>query len=137
MIEHHQGPRPRVLFVDDDESVGRSMARCLERIGFEVEVVHSGVAALAYLDDGLVDAIVTDHQMPGMSGAELIERLIAKNPGLSTRIILTSGDIQGEATERLIASTGCRAMAKPFTPAELALVLRAVTTSSPSRLTAA
>jgi two-component system NtrC family sensor kinase len=114
------------LVVDDDESVCRSTSRLLARIGFEVKTAQSGADALALVASNPVDVIVTDHQMPGMSGAELVERLIAAHPGIAARIILTSGDIHGESTERLIRATGCRAIAKPFTTAELALMIRAV-----------
>jgi len=131
-------PRHRVVIVDDDESVCRSTARLLERIGFEVTPLRSGAEALAFVQQHPVDAIVTDHQMPGMSGAELVERLVAHNPGAASRIILTSGDLHAEDTERLIAATGCRALAKPFTTAELALLIRAaVGTPGPSTLSAA
>ena len=118
--------RHRVLVVDDDESVCRSTSRLLDRIGFEVKTASSGADALAFVEHNAVDVIVTDQQMPGMSGTELVERLIAAHPGIASRIILTSGDIHGETTDRLIRSTGCRAIAKPFTTAELALVIRAV-----------
>ena len=141
-MEPKQTPSPsarhRVLVVDDDESVCRSTARLLERIGFEVTTVQSGADAITFFQQHPLDVIVTDHQMPGMSGAELVERLIAINPRIGSRIILTSGDIQSDATERLIAATGCRAIAKPFTTAELALMIRAaIGSSAPSPLTAA
>lgn len=131
-------PRYLILLVDDDESVSRSTARLLQRIGFEVQAVATGQAALEYFATHPVDVIVTDQRMPEMSGAELIERLVAMAPRIASRIILTSGDLQAEPTDRLIATTGCRAIAKPFTTAELALVIRAaIGTSAPAALSAA
>lgn len=129
--------RPTVLFVDDDESVCRSMARCLERNGFQVTVVGSGAEALERLAQRPFDAIVTDHQMPAMSGAELVERLVAQDASYATRIVLTSGDIQAERIDRLIKASQCRGLAKPYTPADLALAIKAAIGSPGRTLTAA
>lgn len=114
-----------VLFVDDDAAVCRSMTRCLERVGFAVRVANSGPAALAALTEHRPDVVVTDHQMPTMSGAELITRLVAADPSLKGRIILTSGDLGSDDAVAAIAASGCRGLAKPYTAGELALAVKA------------
>jgi len=117
--------RPRVLFVDDDPIVCRSVARCLERLGFSVMVVSSGSTALDVIAGESFDAVVTDLYMPEMSGADLIGRLIDRDPTMRSRIVLMSGDLHGEDTRALIAQTGCRTVSKPFQLADLALAVRA------------
>ncbi|MFN0181440.1 MAG: response regulator [Gemmatimonadales bacterium] len=117
---------PRILFVEDDESVARSVCRGLERAGLTVTVARSGVAALEELGRQKVDVIVTDQQMPEMSGTELIEKILALDPALAPRIVLTSGDLAADETATTIHATGCRSIAKPYTSAELALLIRAI-----------
>ncbi|MEZ4457512.1 MAG: response regulator [Gemmatimonadales bacterium] len=127
--------RPTVLFVDDDAMVCRSISRLLDRIGFSVTPICSAEEALGIVAGTRFDAIVTDHNMPTMSGAELIDRLLAIDPSLAPRIILTSGDLHTQANDELIKRTGIRGLQKPFQAAELALVLRAAT--APGSLSAA
>src|SRR6187551_2049502 len=67
----------KVLFVDDEPRVLEALERSL-RIGgvsWETRFVTSGVAALAALDQGQFDVIVSDMRMPGMDGAALLPPL--------------------------------------------------------------
>lgn len=122
------GTRWSVLFVDDDLMVCRSMGKCLERVGFRTVTAASAEQALTLTASERFDVVVTDHNMPEMSGAELIERLLATDPTLRGRIILTSGDLHSEANEALMARTGAKGLQKPFQVAELALAVRAAAT---------
>ena len=124
-----------VLFVDDDAMVLRSMVRCLSRVGFTVTAVDSAEAALGAVVGGRFDVVITDLLMPTLTGTELIERLLAYDPSLRGRIILTSGDICSEKTEALLTRTGCRGLQKPFQVAELALAVKAA--AQRNRLTTA
>ncbi|MDX2060183.1 MAG: response regulator [Gemmatimonadales bacterium] len=125
-----------VLFVDDDVMVCRSMGRCLERAGFQVTTVTSAEEALAKARGHRFEAIVTDHNMPTMTGGELIDKLLALDPTLRGRIILTSGDLHTEANESLLKRTGTRGLQKPFQLAELSLAVRAAVAKA-ATLTAA
>ncbi len=116
-----------VLFVDDDAMVCRSMGKCLDRVGFRTVIVMSAEEALARIGTERFDVVVTDHNMPGMSGTELIERLMERDPTLRGRVILTSGDLHSEANEALMVRTGAKRLQKPFQVAELALAVRAAT----------
>jgi two-component system OmpR family response regulator len=128
---------PRILFVEDDESVARSVSRGLQRAGLTVTVARSGTAALEELGRQKVDVIVTDQQMPEMSGTELIGKMLALDPALAPRIVLTSGDLGAAETTATIRATGCRSIAKPYTAAELALLIRAIVArAAPARINA-
>lgn len=115
---------PPILFVDDDAMVCRSMGRCLERAGFAVTTVTSGEEALAAVRANRFAAIVTDHNMPSMTGTELIDRLLELDGSLKGRLILTSGDLYTEANDAFLKRTGTRGLQKPFQVAELALAVR-------------
>jgi putative two-component system response regulator len=63
---------PRILLVDDDESLCQLLARWLTREGYDCHPVFSGEAALAALRETTFDLMITDLNMPGMSGIELL-----------------------------------------------------------------
>ena len=66
---------PRILIVDDEETVSSAFCRILKREGYEVETATSGERALELLDKGAVDLMLTDISMPGMDGLELLDRM--------------------------------------------------------------
>jgi hypothetical protein len=63
--------------------------------------------------------------MPGMSGERLYEELGRIEPGLSRRVLLTTGDTFGSAPEEVGARTGLEVLSKPFDLAELRRRVRA------------
>ncbi len=65
----------RILVVDDEPHVTRVTRMALERAGHEVVVAGNGEEALAALEAGAFEAMVTDITMPGMTGLELCERV--------------------------------------------------------------
>jgi CheY-like chemotaxis protein len=66
-----------ILFVDDDESIARMMARMLKKIGYQVEVRTNPVEALALFKEksDQFDIVITDMTMPQMTGDSLAEKL--------------------------------------------------------------
>lgn len=110
---------PRVLVVDDEASVCRSMERILDRVGFDVTMASSGPEALAILGDRDFAAVVTDQNMPGMSGAELVDRILELAPHLREHIVVTSGNLDTPETRALLLRTGCLVLEKPFRLADL------------------
>ena len=68
----HRGQRqPRILIADDDPDTLTILRLFLESQNFEVMLADSGVAAWRMIQEYLPDLIVTDYQMPEMSGMEL------------------------------------------------------------------
>ena len=79
------------LVVDDSMLIRYTVCRFLEERGFQVEPAADGVEALQVLDRVLPDLIVTDIQMPKMSGAELIAVLKARAETAKIPIIIVAG----------------------------------------------
>ena len=94
--------RHRILVVDDEPSV-REMARhVLESEGYEVLTANDGLSALIALGKSLPDLIISDLNMPSMSGFELLAIVRQRFPHIAT--IATSGDyIAGEKRNRVLA----------------------------------
>ena len=78
----------RILFVDDEENVLRSLRRLFMSEDYEVLTALSGSDGLAILKDIEIPVIVSDQRMPVMTGAEFLEKSRQLSPD-AVRIILT------------------------------------------------
>lgn len=79
---------PKILFVDDEPNILKSVERLFSSIDREIATVSSGLEAIEYLEKNTVSVLVTDQRMPGMSGLELISYVKKKYPSI-VRIILS------------------------------------------------
>jgi DNA-binding response OmpR family regulator len=70
----------RILVVEDDDEARGLLSEFLVEEGFAVETAPDGAAALAKLAEFPADILLTDLEMPGMSGADLIRRFHALEP---------------------------------------------------------
>jgi EAL domain-containing protein (putative c-di-GMP-specific phosphodiesterase class I) len=83
------GSFARILVVDDDEQLGRALARALSKAGYEVAVHHQGKTALEAVRAGGFEAIVSDIEMPGLTGIELLRA--ARDHDRDLPVILITG----------------------------------------------
>jgi CheY-like chemotaxis protein len=115
-IQSTLGERPRVLVVDDDALLRRVVRTGLVKAGFDVAQVGTGKDAISLASAYELDLIITDLQMPGMSGLELLRAL--RQEQLYCPVIVMSGS--REAREASILAAGAFAfIPKPFGLEEL------------------
>ena len=89
--------RPRLLVVEDEESVRTLFIRLLERAGYEPIPAENAEDALTLLDHETVDLVLLDLHMPGpVSGEDLLFRL--RDQGDSVPIVIISGWVDDEIT---------------------------------------
>ena len=106
-----------MLLVDDEPIVRMSTADMLTDLGYGVIEAASGEEALLLLERELqFDMLVTDHLMPGITGADLIAAVRDRRPGMSALIIT------GFANAETIPDNYLR-LAKPFRQADLTAIL--------------
>jgi cyclic di-GMP phosphodiesterase len=84
----------RVLIVDDETSVRRVMAAVLVQLGFPCETAASGDEALRILETHRIDAVISDLQMPGMSGMELLGKVRQRYPQMVFLVVTGVDDIR-------------------------------------------
>ena len=113
------GELQRILLVDDESGIRRSVGRYLRRAGYQVTDVPSAQAALNALSTARYDVIVSDLRMPGLSGEEFFGRLERDHPEMRRRIIFTSGDMLRDETQDFLNAAGCPALQKPYELGEL------------------
>jgi CheY-like chemotaxis protein len=95
----HDARRARVrrVLLAEDSSITRAMvARLLRMLGYEVREAEDGLRALRLLEEGEVDLVLTDIEMPNLGGIELIERLRAQPAlrNLPVVVLSTRGSAQ-------------------------------------------
>ena len=86
--------KPRILVVDDDANQRMMLATYLDNHGFKSYEASNGKEALDVMSSQTVELVVTDVQMPGMSGLELMKEIRENNPTLPILIITAYGDIK-------------------------------------------
>lgn len=84
----------RVLIVDDDQSMCKMIEAFLRMRGFESSWHTSAEAAFSALQTEEFDVVVTDLNMPGMSGVDLCERVVANRPDVPVVVITAFGSLE-------------------------------------------
>jgi CheY-like chemotaxis protein len=84
-------PAKRVLVLDDDAAVVKSLVRLLGAEGYTALGVQDGTDALAQADSFLPDVAILDLNMPGMSGLQVYRQLRMKPWAATLRVIALSG----------------------------------------------
>ena len=107
----------RILIVDDDPVILDTLKIGLTRFGFQVHAAKDGQQALDLIktdgeDHVSVDLMVTDRQMPGMDGIELIKKAKKLRPDLL--FILMTGYFDDHVREKVMKLNHCRFLEKPF-----------------------
>ena len=116
----------RVLFVDDDPLVLQGLRRTLYslREEWEMEFVDSGEKALKLMAERPCKVVVSDMRMPGMSGAELLNRVMQAHPQ-TIRLIL-SGHADNELIMKCVGATH-QYLAKPCNAVTLKATIQRAT----------
>ena len=116
----------RILLVEDDMNVSRTITRMLHTLGYRVHAVASADEALATLSRYSFDVILSDHHLgPGMDGVQLLELCRRSFPNLR-RVLTTAATDFGIATRAVNQAAIGALVRKPATPTALSDALRVV-----------
>lgn len=102
----------RVLLVDDDPELLRTLGRALRRHGYQVTETASGSQAIAKLEKTSFDVVVSDIHMPNGGGLDLLR--VVRRVDLDVPVILISGVPDVQSAAAAIAYGAFRYLAKPF-----------------------
>lgn len=118
-------PRHRVLLADDDDAVRRVYARVLEHAGYDVDTASDGREALSWIKTVSYDTIVSDIDMPGLTGVQLLRAV--RECDLDVPVILVTGAPAIDTATRAVEYGAFRYLLKPVDAPVLAeAVKRAV-----------
>lgn len=129
---HHVAPEQQlaeILVVDDEPELAELIADIVAGLGYRTVTAPSGHAAQRLLGarDRNIAAILCDIRMPDGDGPGLYDWLAANQPELARRIAFVTGDTLGPSAGRFLARSGCPVIEKPFTPDDIADVLKVLT----------
>jgi len=110
--------KPVVLTVDDDPIILNSVLVALKDI-YVVRPFPSGEAALKYLENHHVDIILLDHNMPEMTGLDVLERLQADPNLKKIPVIFLTGSVNSDDEVKALESGAVDYLLKPFRPRAL------------------
>jgi len=107
------------LVVDDEFHIVQVVSIKLRNNGFEVITADNGLDAWKMVQEHKPDVVITDYQMPGLTGIELIEKIRGDEKTAQTPVILLTARgfaIDDEQKQRLAVSA---CLSKPFSPREV------------------
>lgn len=115
-----------VLVVEDEDAIREMLVMVLEQASFKVLAVASAEQARESLADNMVDLILLDWMLPGISGAELARRLKSEPGYKDLPIILLTARGEEEDKIRGLEIGADDYITKPFSPRELIARIKAV-----------
>jgi PAS domain S-box-containing protein len=132
-----QGRGEHVLYVDDDEVMVLTVSSLLQRAGYRVSTHTQARSAIEAVraNPQDVDVVVTDFNMPVLSGLEVAEAVLALRPGLP--VVITSGYVPDELLSRAAAVGVRRVLYKEYTLEQLAGLVAEVLGETAAGATAA
>jgi CheY-like chemotaxis protein len=104
MSDGKQSCLARLLIVDDEPSIRYSLTCVLTEIGYDVRSAEDGFSALLEIRNEVPEILLSDLNMPGMSGFELLSEVRRQFPAIQT--IAMSGAFRGDEVPSGIAADG-------------------------------
>lgn len=114
--------KARILVVDDEPTVGRSIASAIAEKDLEVEYANGGPQALELDGKKEFQVVVTDLMMPGMDGMDLLAEFKKRRP--EAMVVMITGFPSVKTAVESVKLGAFDYITKPFTPAELRAVVR-------------
>ena len=111
----------RILIVEDEINLARTLAKILGRRGHAVSSAPDGVEALRQLDADHFDLVVTDLKMPGMDGMELLKNVHERGYDLPAIVLTGYGTVQSAVEAMKLGAIDY--LIKPCNPEELLLIV--------------
>jgi two-component system, chemotaxis family, chemotaxis protein CheY len=114
-------PTARKILVVEDEELLRQLALvALVRAGYDVDTAEDGQAAWEAMQDQNYDLVITDNNMPRLSGLQFVEKLRAEH--FSIPVIMATGTVPNAAPELHIEVT----LTKPYSSEDLVKAVKSV-----------
>ena len=108
-----------ILVIDDEEPVVTLMSEILMMDGHRVTPAFNGAEAIALLNVGDYDLILSDVRMPAVGGPTFFEILQTTRPDLLPKVVFVTGDTMSSSTQQFLQRAARPVLSKPFDPERL------------------
>ena len=108
-----------ILVIDDEEPVVTLMSEILMLDGHRVTPAFNGAEAIALLNVGEYDLILSDVRMPAVGGPTFFEILQTTRPDLLPKVVFVTGDTMSASTQEFLQRAARPVLSKPFDPERL------------------
>lgn len=125
-VEVVTGVGRMALVVDDEEWILELAKAVLRDDGYRVVTALSGEKAIEAMSRLNFDLIISDWKMPGMSGLQLYEHILAANPAMARRVLFMSGDVINDSFEDFLRRHNRVCLSKPFELTEFRQAVRRI-----------
>ncbi len=115
-------PQGRILIIDDEDSIREYLSMMLEREGHIADATKDGKKALKLHSKAAYDVVITDIQLPGMSGIDILEKLRESDPTIP--VIIITGHASQESAIEALNLGAFYYLLKPVSNEELKQVVR-------------
>lgn len=116
--------QPLIYVLDDDDSVRDALGSFLRSLGFKIETFSTGPQLLASEHLSQVSCVISDVQMPAMSGFEVLVLLQQMNPAVP--VILLTAFFEETLKQKALSLGATAFLSKPFQSQEMLKALSAV-----------
>ena len=115
---------PKILIIEDEESILMALEDHLTLEGYEVETAQDGISGLRKASEAKLDLVILDIMLPGMDGFEVCKRL--RGEGVQTPILMLTA--KGQEIDKVLGlELGADDyVTKPFSPRELGARIKAI-----------
>ena len=121
----------KILIADDEELIRWSLSQFLESSGYSVDLALNGTEVIKRLENTNYDIIVTDLNMPGLNGIEILIKM--KDMGVNLPVIVISAYFSDQLKDKTISNGAFECISKPFEMTDiLTIVKKAIETKSES-----
>jgi DNA-binding NtrC family response regulator len=122
----------RILVVDDEPALRRTLERALKNHGYDVLSVADPHSAYELLGESPFDLVLLDLRLPQMAGDTLFLAIVRRWPRMLRRVILMSGDPIPQQPDWPVELSQCAVLQKPFSLDNLMTTVQEVLASAES-----
>ncbi len=123
MIDRENKEIPKILFVDDEENILKSLKRLFIDEKIDVLTANSPLVGLDIIKENEISVVISDQKMPEMNGAEFLSRVKEISPD-SIRIILTGYADINTAMDAINKGGAYRYITKPWNDTDIILLIK-------------
>jgi putative two-component system response regulator len=118
-----ESPKAHILIVDDDDNIRMLFKHAMKTHGYDCVVTEDGEQALKIMENSEFDVVISDIDMPGMTGIELSKRILEL---YKSDVIVMTGNVENYHYEKMINLGASDFVQKPFSIQELVLRINRV-----------